>query len=573
MNAHVLKKPGVGRALAALLSVMILALAGCGRLPRSGPVNEASVPPTEEAVFGLTPAGPATGASPEEVIRGFLLAGSSGAGDDYATARQFLTKEAGRTWNPRSQVRVYPNSQNISPTQREDGTYVISVTAQGTVDTGGRYTEASTDAIHSTTFKLDRNASGEWRIAELEDGIMMTDSLFASMYVRTPLYFIGPGSDTMVPDLRFYPRMTFISSTIAGLLAGPSPWLADAVHSEIPTTLRMASSPKLESGVLTLDVTAEISTLSRESQARAVQQIQRSFTGQSVVPVHSVNITVSGEPLDTIAIADLPTYPYGAYDLTVLENNRPYKVEEGKTRPVFTSGVFDDIHVARMAGNYSDSVASYALLTAQRDALVRVSTDGFQPFTMVRGENLVAPSYDYWGWVWTSEVDNKGVVLAAADDGRVRELTAPFLKGARIREVRASREGARLLIVAQVGDTVQMLIAPIQRDARHEPTALGDPLEVGQRLADVSSVAWISSTDIAVLGRATAGTDPLIFAVRVGGPMERLNVTPYPGSVRLTAGRGEQSIVVLTDQQVVATRDGGAWRPVATGVTDIVLPG
>ncbi|MCW1073809.1 hypothetical protein OJ930_12605, partial [Streptococcus anginosus] len=76
-------------------------------------------------------------------------------------------------------------------------------------------------------------------------------------------------------------------------------------------------------------------------------------TGQSVVPVHSVNITVSGEPLDTIAIADLPTYPYGAYDLTVLENNRPYKVEEGKTRPVFSSGVFDDIHVARMAGNYS----------------------------------------------------------------------------------------------------------------------------------------------------------------------------------------------------------------------------
>ena len=91
-------------------------------------------------------------------------------------------------------------------------------------------------------------------------------------------------------------------------------------------------------------------------------------------------------------------------------------------------------------------------------------------------------------------------------------------------------------------------------------------------VADDGRIAWIGPTKIAVLGRASAGSDRALYSVKIGGPSERL-MAPYTGAVAITAGRDEGSIIVLTDKNVAYSREGGSWRAIASSVTAVALPG
>jgi hypothetical protein len=76
------------RIAASLLVLLLALLAGCARIPTSGPVGKSS----ESSAGNLSapvflPAAPQPGASPETIIDYFYRAGS-GYEDDYAVARQ-----------------------------------------------------------------------------------------------------------------------------------------------------------------------------------------------------------------------------------------------------------------------------------------------------------------------------------------------------------------------------------------------------------------------------------------------------------------------------------------------------
>ena len=96
-------RPSAVRRLgAAITAVVLLFVASCAQIPRSGPVgkstDESAGNPNAPVFF---PVAPRTGSSPEAVIEDFYLAGS-GYEDDYAVARQYLTQASSVTWKPLS---------------------------------------------------------------------------------------------------------------------------------------------------------------------------------------------------------------------------------------------------------------------------------------------------------------------------------------------------------------------------------------------------------------------------------------------------------------------------------------
>ena len=97
---------GTGRALLCL--VLLLALAGCG-LPRAGGVQRPGEVAAEQRLpepINVLPPGPQPGATPEEVVLGFLAAQSSGR-DRHGIARSFLAPDARAGWRDDAGVVVH----------------------------------------------------------------------------------------------------------------------------------------------------------------------------------------------------------------------------------------------------------------------------------------------------------------------------------------------------------------------------------------------------------------------------------------------------------------------------------
>jgi len=165
------------RAIAvAIATASALLLSACAGLPTSGPVNpglpldDDTRPP--DISFVADP--PQPGATPQEIVAGFIRAGSGTRGE-WATAREYLTAEAREVWDPSANVTIDDFSQREYVEVGED-TIVLNATAQATVDEVGAYDDLGGDALE-LRFRLAQE-DGQWRISEAPNGIVLDDARF-----------------------------------------------------------------------------------------------------------------------------------------------------------------------------------------------------------------------------------------------------------------------------------------------------------------------------------------------------------------------------------------------------------
>ena len=193
--------------LFAVLAVLGLLLSACSSLPRSGDVHAVNPSKNEAGNVALVGQPPPEGATPEEIVTYFLVACRAGGEDDYAVARQYLMRSTSADWDPKTEVRVYPDNQNITTTVTENGGVKARVGSLGTLSETGVYTESANNAVFTTDFSLAKNQDGEWRIASLEDGIFLAERMFfGQLYVEAPVYFLASATDSLVADLHWFPR-------------------------------------------------------------------------------------------------------------------------------------------------------------------------------------------------------------------------------------------------------------------------------------------------------------------------------------------------------------------------------
>jgi putative lipoprotein lpqB len=549
----------------------LVVLAGCVGLPRSGRVNSVSPSKTSSGAIGFAVQPPARNATPQQIVEGFLLASRARLDDDFAVARQYLYGDAAANWKPLARVRVYPDSQDVSTTVTESGAVRASVASRGTLSSHGTYTETANSAVLTTEFSLAKNADGQWRIVSLDDGVFLSENAFSQQFIETPLYFLAPDSNALVADLRYYPRRTFATSAMNGLLAGPSEWLASGVHTAVPTGTKLLKSVDVVDGEATVDLSSVVLAASAKERAALLEQITRTLKASS--SVRSVVLKVEGADLNVGSIQSLPTYPYGSYPVSVISGGLPANVSDNRITPLMGDAGLKAHGLSNLAISYQASRGRLAALGRGGTELIGMDSGSGSWQVLHSGKSLVQPSYDRYGWVWSAERDNAGKILVfKPGENASAHLDVSWLNGAKIRDVSVSRDGSRMVVVCEIGGEVTIRVAAIARDGAGRPTQIGDSIIIGQHLSDVTAAEWIGPSTVAVLGKTALGGERAMFSVKISGPTERL-AAPYEGTVSITAGHDEDSIVALTDKKTAYARDGGAWRAIVSDVTSVAYPG
>ncbi|WP_454261447.1 hypothetical protein [Pseudoxanthomonas mexicana] len=129
------------RAAAAALAAALVAvvLTACAGLPTSGPVNAGVDIPDDgsSSDFVFIPKGPVEDATPQQIVEGFIAAGSGpGANANWATAREFLAPEFRNQWKPAG-VTVYSAGDREPIQEISENEFVLTVTPVATLDAAG----------------------------------------------------------------------------------------------------------------------------------------------------------------------------------------------------------------------------------------------------------------------------------------------------------------------------------------------------------------------------------------------------------------------------------------------------
>lgn len=560
------------RVVGAVLGVAVLA--GCVAIPTTGPIRTGDVVVEEPGVAFPLANDPIVDATPLELVSGFLSAGAAGLGDEWAAARKYLTLTAGATWNPRAQVLVYP-SRSAGPEvqERDDGSVLVTVPVEGKVGASGVYQEAvSGQAREALVFELRREANDQWRISTLDDGVVMPEGTFELLYRPTPVYFVSPDRTHLIPDLRWFPANKAATSAVAELLAGPSPWLRDAVRSGAAegSGLSTGAVTVSEDGVASVDLSAE-ANLARQGD-RDLLQAQLEATLENLPEVRDVRITVGGVPWEPSDVPDL--------DRDVAPTTGPYVLAEDRLA-VLRGG---DVEPVADAVPLTGLDAHDPAVSPDEDATIRVVLDGSSrlvllppaqgpPVTLLTGESLVAPSVDRHGWVWTGEPASGGRLRVVSAAGAEIVVPTPWLEGRLLRSLRVSRDGARLAVVSTdaAGRDAVVDVAGIARDEAGVPELVGERLRVGASLTAATEVTWVDEVTVAVLGMSGNLGAPTMHLIPVGGPSEALPLRD--GTQDIAAGRGDRALYLADADGDLLSQQGTSWVVVASGVRDPAFPG
>ncbi|QIK82885.1 LpqB family beta-propeller domain-containing protein [Sanguibacter sp. HDW7] len=611
------------------------ALAGCVSLPTSGPVSrgEAGVVDDQDPIY-LIIDGPVAGASPEQIVRGFVTAQAAGAVDRFETARTFLTPAAVDGWDPRTGITVFagdltfdapseipapgaPGTDPDDPTQTDAGgdettdrgsatdggspgtrgpdtgtptgetpepTPTLDVAAAtqlaltgharvaASVDGTGRLTEADPEAVQDVQVELERTADGEWRISEVPDGLLVSQPNFRAAYEATAVYFATTDLAYLVPEVRWFPRENHASYAISSLLAGPSPLLRDVVVTGAPagTTLSVEGVRTGEAGRVDVDLSQQVLAADEPQRSLLAAQIDATLR---TLGIAGVNLMVGGVPLtgaSPLAIERDPS-PGGAPVGLRTADSVVVRLEGRELVPVEGVAPLEGVDVTGLAVS-----ADGATLVARdgHSRILRLTPDGAPPTTLVEGNRLVVPSVDRTGRVWTADRTHGAslMVLAPGDEDPVL-LDAPWLEDTEVVALRVARDGARVAVVVGAPEASRVFVAGVVRAEDGTPTGLTTPVSGGASITTVTDVDWVDESTLVVLGAPPGGTHLSAYVVPIGGTSEAMSTVD--DVVGLTSGRGRRAVYVETSSGDVFGRGatGTNWTPVVSGVRRLTYPG
>lgn len=554
-----------GRGLLAALAILVLA--GCAGFPTAGPVGAGARAVDEAGTVFPLGSSPASGAGPRTIVQGFLAAGAAGPGDNYALARQYLAGAARSSWQPTAGVVVYSTAGTLDFTQVTKTQVSVALPVVATLDADGRYTEAPPGARQDAVFDLLRNPSGQWRISGLDDGVLLSETIFSTVYRATPLYFLTPSRDMLVPEVRWFPQRNAATYAVQALLAGPSPWLRDAVTTAFPDGTRLAveSVPVSSEGNATVDLTTAVASANTADRALLKAQLAQVL---QLPKIRSVTVTIAGLPMVQPAAATLTRDPSPSGGLQVLSDARLLRLTGTALAPVDAVGALAGLDPHSPACGADGAVQ---VVLSGPDRIVLAPTASKPAVPILAGSALLAPSVDRLGWVWSGSSLGTGPMYAVRADGTAVVVGSDWLEGRVVRSVRVSRDGTRIAVVSTGPDGLTLDVAGIVRDDSGTPQRLGDRLRVGARLTGATRVVWVDEATLAVLGTSGTMTSPTMHLVPVTGRTRALPT--LEGATSIAAGKGERALYLGSADGVLHTLQGTSWVTVATNVADPAFPG
>lgn len=557
------------RLLASVAAAAVL-LAGCAAIPTSGPIGTGDVVISEPGQPIPLANDPPQDGSPEDIVLGFLGAAAAGLSDEFVVARKYLAPTT--AWDPTARVLVYPVRGGPEITTRDDGTAVVRVPVEGSLDRDGVWTEAPADAHEELAMELVQDVAGQWRITALDDVVLMSASDFDNFYRRVPLYFASSDLTHLVPDLRWFPATRILTYAVRALLAGPAPWLRDAVVTGTPEGARLGAG-----GVtLTADQTAVVDlspaadAADHDQRALLLAQLSATLSAVPGTAVSAVTVSAQGGAV---------WEPDDGLDLISAEPQRgPYVIsDEDDTLQLLADGALTPVEGVAPLPATATAVAlglggEPKVVLDGSSTLLLLPSDGGPAVPLLTGSGLVPPSVDRFDWVWTAGRQADGLT-AVAPDGTTVTVSADWLEGSSVRSLAVARDGSRIAVVHAGANEQEPVIdvAAVLRDEAGVPQGLGDRVQVGASLADARQLAWLDEVTLAVLARSGSVDAPAAHLVPVGGQSSALPLVD--GAEGLAAGRGDRELYLVHSDGTLLRRQGASWVVAATGVRAPVFPG
>ena len=577
-----------GRVLVAALALCLAVLTGCVDVPVTGPVERVDGPPPPcQNCVNVEVAPPAFGDEPRQIVEGYLRA-TSVYQPNYAVAKQFLTAAASQTWSPEDGAQIYTGSLVSSGKSK----VVLDGRIVGALGPDRAY------SAQSRTRKWDFGVvqeDGQWRISTPPAGLMIAQYSFTRFYTSYNLYFIGNGA-TLVPDPIYLPNLpnqaNVASVLMKALLTGPSKWLAPAVTSALPADVD-ADTVTVQNGTAVVPLNEAV--LSLNDPQRRLLSAQVVYTLRQAAGIDAVRFQVNAQPFR------VPESEEGSQEVPVnrispdvgppvpfVVGTELYAVRGRSVQVVDAAGAAPEPRpMAGRLGQGAYAVDSLgvnvantdiAVVTDRRTVLRAGTTTSGNPATKLTGvSELLRPQYSRYGELWAvGDVGGRQRMWMFSGEQRT-EVAASLLADGRVAAFRISPDGSRIALVRTVGDRRELGVARIIRGDRVTVDGWrGLDLSAGQvqPITALSDVAWLTATDLLVLGAATRQASMVPYQVSEdGSQIMAPTETNTWDAVELSVLLGAQTSVVVGRNGQTYKDDGAQWLPFLKGCTTMAFPG
>ncbi|MEN9953431.1 MAG: hypothetical protein RL028_33 [Actinomycetota bacterium] len=541
------------------LTLLSALLAGCAQLPtkvdiKSGP--ELIAP--EAADFSYyVPTGPAAGASSQEIVSGFLAAGT-GPQNDYSVAREFLTDEFAQRWNPAGEVLIRDGAPGY--TANGENALLVDVRVSASVDEHGRYQENQEPEQIQLRFTLERQA-GEWRISGAPNLTVVTSPVFSVVFNAFQVFFFNNTENALVSDLRWFPsRASTGTKLVNAMLAGPSAHLALGVTSTIPAGTKLTiDAVNVVDGVAQVDF--DSTALEADALDRRLMLTQLRATLMQLVGVNDVQISINSSPQEIVP-ANLQTASVGGAAF-YLKNTGIYRVTGTSDNVIRGTAGFINAESLTIF-DIKDDGDWLAYATSTGVTLVDNTGLSGKSEQVSKQSNLSNLFFDSEGYLWVVPTAGSEPIEIIATSGERKYL---FDNSQTTRsKFRPSPAGARIATLDTTSEFNRVQTYSVLRDLAGWPIRLTPGGVVHPSIGIVRSFTWQSADTLRVLEETNSGLTS-ISDYPITGPRSQLSIPPVTG-VEIFTGTAGLSTYLFAENGEVWVLTGSAWRRV---VSDALL--
>lgn len=502
------------RTLTAALALPLLLVTGCVGIPSDSapqPVAAISEATPSDGAPQVEALGPQGGEQPDEIVRGFLAASASNV-RSRPSARLYLTPEAAQMWADDAGVTVIAPDTALVP--GDDGSQVtLTGRVLGRVDTAGVYVGAD-ESLRQVLSLVQ--VDGQWRIGNPPPGVLLRLDVFQRAYVSYNLYFLDPTGTRVVPDPRYLlsGSAARANSLVEKLLDGPSPFLADAVRSELGPDVSLVSNVQ-EVREVVIDLTG----LGERSPASLQGLSAQLIWTLKQVSISELTLRSDGQPLTVPGAGGVQTSSdWQAYGPDVIPaDDLGHFVSAGG---VWTT---DGVPLAGPAGQGTYNLVSAGVSSGQQllagvsavpgGATLLIGGYGDALAPVLSGRSFTPP-------VWVSLQQELWTVRDGIEVVRVPVGAAPqtiisggLADGETIRALQVSRDGTRAAVVSGPDGAGELSVARVVRSG--STVQLTGFTRLPTDLRNVVDVSWATSTQLLFLATdpADGRTKPWLISV------------------------------------------------------------
>jgi hypothetical protein len=559
------------------LAVLVLlagsALAGCATLPESGPVHRESSdrPDQPQDAPYFNPPGPAKDGSPAAIVSGFLVAMQANP-LTTSVARTFLSERARTTWQPNRGTIVY-EAFTVAPTSTGATVRLADIRR---LDARGGWRGGSPGRSESLEIRLV-SESGQWRIDNPVNALVVPTSFFDRSFARFNLYFYDQTGRVLLPDPVFIPRGEQTSTNLVrGLLAGPGRSLAEISRSALPSRTDLDLSVVVtESGVAEVPLSREALRASPAELSRAVDQL--AWTLRQVPGVDRVRITVGGTPVPLPGgRIDAPVTSGTEFDAGGTTDGRLWGLRGGRvvdlasTAAGTVDGPLGRPGYSMRSLAVSESPRRIAAVSGNGTTVFVAATDGGSgPASrpVLAGTDVLRPSYDMFGDLWLLDRTSRGARVLVVSGDEVRQLRVPGVTGADVAAFSVARDGSRIAVAyagtpappVRVTDILRTDEGIVSGAGRAQVFPSGGPED-----ARIVDIGWRDPATLAVLARTATDTSQVSFVSADGSPTSPTLVEPsvFRGAAQAMVVAPDADLplrLITPDQRLYTLSGNGNW--------------